>query len=47
MDTILSEFITRTSADPGLARDLLEGKYDSVLLILTNFIAARILKTYL
>ncbi|KAG8187485.1 hypothetical protein JTE90_009551 [Oedothorax gibbosus] len=25
MDTILSEFITRTSADPGLARDLLEG----------------------
>ncbi|XP_054719897.1 OTU domain-containing protein 7B-like [Uloborus diversus] len=25
MDTILSEFITRTKADPGLARDLLEG----------------------
>ncbi|CAL1300387.1 unnamed protein product [Larinioides sclopetarius] len=25
MDTILSEFIARTSADPGLARDLLEG----------------------
>ncbi|XP_076336167.1 OTU domain-containing protein 7B-like [Tachypleus tridentatus] len=26
MDSILSEFITRTAADPGLARDLLEGQ---------------------
>ncbi|XP_022250584.1 uncharacterized protein LOC111087615 [Limulus polyphemus] len=26
MDSVLSEFIARTAADPGLARDLLEGQ---------------------
>jgi hypothetical protein len=28
MDRILSEFITRTSADPGFARDLLDCEFD-------------------
>jgi hypothetical protein len=45
MDAKLTQFVAETGADPGLARDLLEGKYfrdtvSSLLLVLGMFNAA-------
>lgn len=41
MDSILSQFITKTSTDPGFARDLLQGNLN-LLTLINSFSASHI-----